>query len=76
MHTEFIYCPQCNNPLERGYMYTERTIKWAETDEPKLTLLGDETLVRNYTFFHKKLPGLRCADCGIVVFQYDPTALT
>lgn len=72
---ELIQCPQCGHELEQGYMYADRTIKWTRTNKRKLTNIGDVTLVRNYGFFMKKLPGLRCAQCGMVLFQYDPEEL-
>lgn len=66
-------CPICRMKMENGYIYSNRSIKWANNNNPKYIAIGDETLVGSEmsTFNFKKLVAYRCRHCKIVTFEYE-----
>jgi len=65
-------CPECSSSMEKGYVTSTHSIRWTE-DKSKgsyITINADTlTPYSSISFKNPKCIGLRCKDCGIVIFK-------
>jgi len=65
-------CPECNAEMEKGYVLSDNSIRWAETEEQGAVWgLSAETLTPKsyWKLTNPKCDGLRCKKCKIVIFR-------
>ncbi|PPA69476.1 PF20097 family protein [Jeotgalibacillus proteolyticus] len=66
-----IKCPECNNELKNGYLFSSRRISWSDSPESIFVDYESEVLVGTPFFKMKKMPALRCEDCHVVMFKHN-----
>ncbi|NLJ57228.1 MAG: hypothetical protein GX339_00095 [Tissierellia bacterium] len=66
-----LYCPKCGEEMEEGYVHSRKQILWSEDGKSRLYDLYDENLVPMGVRRSNKVPGLRCKECKLVLFEYE-----
>ena len=64
-------CPLCGQEMEEGYVHSRKQILWSDDPKARLYDLYDENLVPMAIRRSIKVPGLRCKECKVVLFEYE-----
>jgi len=63
-------CPLCGQEMEFGFVHSKKQIMWSEDPKARLYDLYDEILIPMAIRKSNKVPGLRCKNCKVVLFEY------
>jgi hypothetical protein len=67
---DIVKCPECNNEVEQGFIFSPRRICWSESADSILADFGSEVLVKDALLKIHKIPAIRCEKCNLVTFKY------
>jgi ssDNA-binding Zn-finger/Zn-ribbon topoisomerase 1 len=66
-------CPKCGKKMESGFVAAKgMRLRWVNNPDTKTIFAGEQLTIPFSWWSAPSYEALRCADCGLVLMNYDP----